>query len=180
MNKSLLEIRIYGILLFLVIFTYFLASSIMFQGGLRVFRCNSTPIENVNQTVESIEYLNDDYPEFVLSTPRAEITAEMYTNTSLICSGNHDIELCSFTNPLRKIYTFNSKYYADEKGRIRSIKNNTDCGIFIAAVKPTDEGKWHCNVTAKYGGRFHVGHNTIQLKTFYREDFLNSSSFEYL
>ena len=86
----------------------------------------------------------------------------------------------SYNHPVlrRKLH---NKYATDENGRIRAVDGSAkDCAIFIAAVKPIDEGNWHCNVTTKkYGGRHHVGHKRIQVKTFYRDELLNATFFEY-
>ena len=75
----------------------------------------------------------------------------------------------------------NHKYASYESGKIRAVDGSAkDCAIFIAAVKPIDEGIWHCNITSKKcEGNYHVGYKRIQVKTFYRDELLNATFFEY-
>ena len=181
MDNTLLEIKIYGFLLCLIIFVYFLVTSLTLHGHVKVSICNYTLTENDNDTIDTIDYNNDSTLEYTLTTPKAKVAAEVYGEISLICRGNYDKEFCSFTSHLGKTYVLNNKYATDENGRIRAVDGSAkDCAIFIAAVKPIDEGNWHCNVTTKkYGGRHHVGHKRIQVKTFYRDELLNATFFEY-
>ena len=101
----------------------------------------------------------------LINVNHKEIVVQKGEEIVLICSTSQTEALgCAFKSPAEHGYNM-LRGAAYEDTRIQQKeKNPNDCALKITNIRESDNGAWHCNVTAKdINGQYDIGEGKINV-----------------